>query len=66
MDMTPDHVNLIDCHSEPLINEDLVEMTKSASEEEEEEGLTSLCNTAKDLQRYGRTTIWSELGTSAI
>jgi hypothetical protein len=37
-DMTPDDVNdLIDAHSQPLTDEDLEEMTKSASEEEEEE-----------------------------
>ncbi|KAK7080879.1 hypothetical protein SK128_008337 [Halocaridina rubra] len=35
--MTPEDVNeLIDCHSLPLTDEDLDEMTKSASEEEEE------------------------------
>ena len=37
-DMTSDDVNdLIDCHSQPLTDEDLMEMTKSASEEEEGE-----------------------------
>ncbi|XP_064090765.1 tigger transposable element-derived protein 1-like [Macrobrachium nipponense] len=36
-DMTAEDVNsLIECHSEPLTDEDLVEMTRSASEEEEE------------------------------
>ena len=36
--MTSDDVNdLIDCHSQPLTDEDLMEMTKSASEEEEGE-----------------------------
>ncbi|XP_064104045.1 tigger transposable element-derived protein 1-like [Macrobrachium nipponense] len=36
-DMTAEDINsLIDCHSEPLTNEDLVEMIRSASEEEEE------------------------------
>ncbi|XP_064116376.1 tigger transposable element-derived protein 1-like [Macrobrachium nipponense] len=36
-DMTAEDINsLIECHSEPLVNEDLVEMTRSASEEEEE------------------------------
>ncbi|KAF7239066.1 Tigger transposable element-derived protein 1 [Varanus komodoensis] len=36
-DITQDEVNnLIDAHSEPLTNEDLLELTKSASEEEEE------------------------------
>ena len=66
-DMTSEDVNgLIECHSEPLTDEDLVEMTKSASEEEDDEnpqeeeieergltleGLQDMCNVAKDLQR---------------
>ncbi|XP_051784731.1 tigger transposable element-derived protein 1-like [Erpetoichthys calabaricus] len=37
-DMTTDDVNeLLDCHSQPLTDEDLEELMKSASEEEEEE-----------------------------
>ncbi|XP_013360806.1 PREDICTED: tigger transposable element-derived protein 1-like isoform X2 [Chinchilla lanigera] len=37
-DVTPDNVyDLIDVHSQPLTDEDLTEMTKSASEEEDEE-----------------------------
>ena len=63
--MTFEDVNgLTECHSEPLTDEDLVEMTKSASEEEDDEnpqeeeieerglsleGLQDLCNVAKDL-----------------
>ncbi len=36
-DMTADEItNLIDCHSNPLTEEDQQEMTKSASEEEDE------------------------------
>ena len=36
-DMTTEDVNtLIECHSEPLTDEDLVERTRSVSEEEEE------------------------------
>ena len=65
--MTSEDVHsLIECHSELLTNENLVEMTKSASieennedlrEEETEErvftvkGLQDLCNVTKDLQR---------------
>ena len=67
-DMTADEVNnLIECHSNPLTDEDLEEMTRSASEEEEESasdegdqaeerGLTlhnlqDLFNIAKGLQK---------------
>lgn len=65
-DITQDEVNnLIDAHSEPLTDEDLMELTKSASEEEkeatdreqeeEEQGLTlerlyQIMRTAKELQ----------------
>ncbi|XP_068216596.1 trichohyalin-like [Palaemon carinicauda] len=69
--MTADEINnLIDCHSNPLTEEDLQEMTKSASEEEdesasdegdeaEEGGLTlhnlqDLFNVAKDLQKRAK------------
>lgn len=38
-DITQDEVNnLINAHSEPLVCKDLLELTKSASEEEEEAG----------------------------
>ncbi|XP_068241071.1 tigger transposable element-derived protein 1-like [Palaemon carinicauda] len=70
-DMTADEINnLIDCRSIPLTEEDLQEMTKSASEEEdesasdegdeaEEGGLTlhnlqDLFNVAKDLQKRAK------------
>ncbi|XP_066962141.1 tigger transposable element-derived protein 1-like [Macrobrachium rosenbergii] len=66
-DMTTGNVDeLLDCHSQPLTDEDLEELTKSASEEEEEaaqqetevvsqtgltlERLARLCNLAKELQ----------------
>ncbi|VDP14651.1 unnamed protein product [Soboliphyme baturini] len=39
-DITPDDVNdLIDAHSQPLTDEDLTEMRRSASEEKEQEEL---------------------------
>lgn len=67
-DMTSEDVNrLIECHSEPLTDEDLVGMTTSASEEEEEraeeedeeveergltlQNLQELCNIARTLQQ---------------
>ncbi|KAK7084909.1 hypothetical protein SK128_007012 [Halocaridina rubra] len=58
--------DLIDCHLQPLTDEDLEEITKSASEEEEEEkpeemheeaeepGLTLECLAAIDLLQYYR------------
>ena len=68
--MTSEDVNgLIECHSESLTNEDLAEMTKLASEEENDEnpqeeeieecgltleGLQDMCNVAKDLQRWAQ------------
>ncbi|XP_066946921.1 tigger transposable element-derived protein 1-like [Macrobrachium rosenbergii] len=71
IDMTEDEVNgLIDAHSDPLTDDDLVEMTKSASEEEsqeeededednEERGLTlenlqQLCNMARAMQQFAQ------------
>ncbi|XP_064111282.1 tigger transposable element-derived protein 1-like [Macrobrachium nipponense] len=69
VDMTEEDINgLIDAHSDPLIDEDLLEMTKSASEEEsdeeqdeeiEEHGLTlenlqQLCNMARAMQRFAQ------------
>ncbi|XP_072255075.1 tigger transposable element-derived protein 1-like [Pyxicephalus adspersus] len=59
---------LIDCHSDPLTDEDLLEMTKSASEEENKEedeeetekrGLTlenlqQLCNMARAMQQFAQ------------
>ena len=69
-DMTSEDVNgLIECHSESLTNEDLAEMTKLASEEENDEnpqeeeieecgltleGLQDMYNVAKDLQRWAQ------------
>ncbi|KAM9365930.1 tigger transposable element-derived protein 1-like [Pholidichthys leucotaenia] len=66
-DMTTEDVNtLIECHSEPLTDEDLIEMTRSESEEEEEaaaaaaeaeergltlDNLQELCNMARALQQ---------------
>ncbi|CAI9719907.1 Hypothetical predicted protein [Octopus vulgaris] len=53
---------LLDCYSQPLTNADLKDLTKSASEEEEEteevvdqtgltlEQLAKLCNLAKELK----------------
>uniref|UniRef100_UPI00358E5639 tigger transposable element-derived protein 1-like n=1 Tax=Myxine glutinosa TaxID=7769 RepID=UPI00358E5639 len=67
--MTHEDVNeLIDAHSQPLTDEDLTEMTKSASEEEEEdpgsqeeeevgltlERLATMVRMAKDLQRVAQ------------
>ncbi|XP_061433690.1 uncharacterized protein LOC133359240 isoform X4 [Lethenteron reissneri] len=69
VDMTEEDVNgLIDAHSDPLTDEDLLEMMKSASEEESEEeqdeeieerGLTlenlqQLCNMARAMQRFAQ------------
>ena len=70
VDMTKEDINgLIDCHSEPLTNEELFEMTKSVSNEEnkkaqvkeeiEERSLTSknlqqLCNMANTMQRFAQ------------
>ena len=71
---TGDVDELLDCHSQPLTDEDLVELTKLPSEEEEEEahqeadevshtGLTferlaDLCNLAKELQE--RSQKWDD------
>ncbi|KAK7077137.1 hypothetical protein SK128_007452 [Halocaridina rubra] len=51
--MTHKDVNeLIDCHSQPLTDEDLEEMTRSASEEEEEEELEE---THEEIEEPGLT-----------
>uniref|UniRef100_A0A183J7L3 Skp1 domain-containing protein n=1 Tax=Soboliphyme baturini TaxID=241478 RepID=A0A183J7L3_9BILA len=68
-DITPEEVNdLIDAHSQPLTDEDLTEMTRSASEEEEQEELgveeeevdptldcfVTIIRMAKELQRVAQ------------
>ncbi|CAI9729851.1 Hypothetical predicted protein [Octopus vulgaris] len=57
---------LLDCHSQPLTDANLEDLTKSASEEEEEtqqvvdqsgltlERLAKLCNLAKELKEGSR------------
>ncbi|XP_070401469.1 tigger transposable element-derived protein 1-like [Nothobranchius furzeri] len=74
-DMTTEDVNeLLDCHSEPLTDADLEDLTKSASEEEDEpqegaqevveetgltlERLAKLCNLAKELKELSQE--WDE------
>ena len=70
-DMTAEDVDeLLDCHSEPLTDADLEDLTKSASEEEDEpqegaqevveetgltlERLAKLCNLAKELKELSQ------------